>query len=202
MDGNRDEESKLINFSHTSQEDKIAFVGPFGVGKTTALNAISDVPVIQTEALSTELNEIQRKEGKKTTTVGMEYGLLHFPDGTRVDLVGVPGQERFSVVWDILLPRCTAVVVWLSYESETLDNDAHQWLQMLQKRRAIERVAVGITRAPESGQDRVLNMLRPIVAEYHPYAPVITADVRDPVQVMQAIMMALTTPYYTPEKVA
>lgn len=179
--------------------EKIAFVGPFGVGKTTALRVISDVGVINTEAKSTEVSRIQKAEGKTTTTVGMDYGAWHFDDGTRVELIGVPGQQRFSAVWNVLLPQCTAVVLWLSQESADLEKDMEFWLRLLEEKGAINRVAVAVTRATDFEEEVLLAYLRPLVAKYHPCAPLLVADPREKNHVVQAVMMALSTPYYDPQ---
>jgi hypothetical protein len=79
-------------------EHKIIFGGPVGAGKTTAIAAISDIPVVKTEAKPTD----DTAQIKATTTVAMDYGVLHLGDGGKVHLYGTPGQERFSFMWDIL----------------------------------------------------------------------------------------------------
>ncbi|MHB8252618.1 MAG: GTP-binding protein [Acidiferrobacter sp.] len=79
-------------------EHKIVFGGPVGAGKTTAIAAISDVPLIKTEAKpSDDVGKL-----KATTTVAMDYGILQLGGGAKVHLYGTPGQERFSFMWDIL----------------------------------------------------------------------------------------------------
>ena len=54
-------------------EQKIIFGGPVGAGKTTAITAISDIPVVATEVAPTD----DVAKIKKSTTVAMDYGLLH-----------------------------------------------------------------------------------------------------------------------------
>ena len=90
---------------HTSPKEvfdfKIVVAGPFAAGKTTLIEAGSDVPLVGTEAPTSG----PEASVKAMTTVGMEYGTLTFA-GSQFDaelrLYGVPGQERFSFMWDIM----------------------------------------------------------------------------------------------------
>ncbi len=80
---------------------KIVVAGPFAAGKTTLITTVSDRPVVGTEAPTSG----HEAAVKATTTVGMEYGTLSAGDdhlGVELDLYGVPGQERFSFMWDIV----------------------------------------------------------------------------------------------------
>lgn len=75
---------------------KLVVAGPVGTGKTTFIGALSEIPVVETEALATE------DLGKPTTTVGLDFGLLTL-DGVTLHLYGTPGQDRFDFMWDILM---------------------------------------------------------------------------------------------------
>ena len=61
---------------------KIVFTGSVGVGKTTALKAISDIPPVTTDERSIEDEVVAMKE---TTTVAMDYGALILASGAKVD---------------------------------------------------------------------------------------------------------------------
>ncbi|WP_024539004.1 GTP-binding protein [Comamonas badia] len=173
---------------------QVVFVGPFGVGKTTALRAVSDIPVVNTEASSGEATTLA-DSGKTTTTVGFDYGEWTFPDGARVALIGVPGQERFNAMWDALLPQSSAVVLWLYGNRANALAECRFWLEALAVRKAVARLALALTRLPGDTPDHTLEPFRQLTGNYHPLAPVLTADPREPAQVMQAIMVALSTPY-------
>jgi signal recognition particle receptor subunit beta len=173
---------------------QVVFAGPFGVGKTTALRAVTDVPVTSTEDWSSEQYAAD-SPGKTTTTVGFDYGEWGFPDGTRVALIGVPGQERFNAMWDALLPQSSAIVLWLYGNRADSLADCRFWLEALAKRQAVARLAVALTRLPHDAPDCELEPFRRLIGLYHPLAPVITSDPREPASVMQAIMVALSTPY-------
>jgi uncharacterized protein len=49
---------------------KIIFTGPVGAGKTTAIGAISDTPVISTEQMATD--DVQQRKEKTTVAMDME----------------------------------------------------------------------------------------------------------------------------------
>jgi signal recognition particle receptor subunit beta len=82
---------------------KIVIAGGFGVGKTTAVAAISEIPVLTTEAAMTEVAaEIDRTghtPAKHLTTVALDFGRLTIDDEIKLYLFGTPGQDRFGFMW-------------------------------------------------------------------------------------------------------
>ncbi|MDO9238739.1 MAG: ATP/GTP-binding protein, partial [Methylicorpusculum sp.] len=88
---------------------KILFTGPVGAGKTTAINSISDVPPIKTDAAASDMT----KARKPSTTVAMDYGLIHLAGGEKIHLYGTPGQERFDFMWDILVTGGIGLILLL-----------------------------------------------------------------------------------------
>jgi uncharacterized protein len=88
-------------------QHKIIFTGPVGAGKTTAINAISDIPVVSTEARPSD----ETVSIKSSTTVAMDYGVLVLAEGTKVHLYGTPGQTRFSFMWEILSEGALGLIV-------------------------------------------------------------------------------------------
>ena len=88
---------------------KLVFAGPVGSGKTTAIQTLSDIEVVRTEANASD--EVQRL--KKTTTVAMDYGLMKLASGDQVRLYGTPGQKRFDFMWDILTENALGLVLML-----------------------------------------------------------------------------------------
>lgn len=179
--------------------NRIAFVGPFGVGKTTALRTVSDTEVVSTEVASAEVGQ-QASPDKTTTTVGFDYGEWQFPGGERVALYGVPGQQRFDGMWDSLLPQSSAIVLWLFGNQASVLDDATFWLTALAKRKALAKIAVALTRVTDDQLVELMPKVRAVVQKFHPLAPVITADPRDPADVIQAISIAMLSPYCTLEQ--
>ena len=67
-------------------------------------------------------------------------------------------------------------------------------MNALAQRKAVARLAIAVTRMP-ADSEAALEPYRELIAQYHPLAPVITADPRESSDVLQAITMALTSPY-------
>jgi signal recognition particle receptor subunit beta len=85
--------------------------GGFGVGKTTMVQALSEIPPLVTEeALTTAsvgLDDVSAVPGKTTTTVAMDFGRISMDDLV-LYLFGTPGQDRFWFMWDELAPAPSA----------------------------------------------------------------------------------------------
>ncbi|MFC7532468.1 ATP/GTP-binding protein [Actinoplanes sp. GCM10030250] len=80
--------------------------GGFGVGKTTAVGAISEIPAIRTEswmtAATAQIDRLDPGIDKTTTTVAMDFGRITIDNSLVLYLFGTPGQPRFWQMWDDL----------------------------------------------------------------------------------------------------
>jgi hypothetical protein len=94
---------------------KIVIGGGFGVGKTTLVGSISEVRPLNTEeTLSTAsigVDSLAGVSSKRTTTVALDYGRLTLGNQVTLYLFGLPGQERFSFLWDQLSYGALGAVV-------------------------------------------------------------------------------------------
>jgi len=82
---------------------KIVIAGGFGVGKTTAVSAISEITPLTTEAAITsvaaEIDRTGEVPAKVSTTVALDFGCITIDDDLKLYLFGTPGQDRFGFMW-------------------------------------------------------------------------------------------------------
>ncbi|WP_407648776.1 GTP-binding protein [Actinacidiphila epipremni] len=82
---------------------KLIITGPFGVGKTTLIRTLSEIPTLHTEEVMTRSSvghdDLKGLPEKATTTVAVDFGRLTVPGDLVLYLFGTPGQERFFPLW-------------------------------------------------------------------------------------------------------
>ena len=120
---------------------KIVFAGPVGSGKTTAIQTLSDIEVVRTEARASD--EVARL--KPTTTVAMDYGVLNLPGGEKVMLYGTPGQERFNFMWEILSEGGIGLVLLINNANPDPLADLQGYLHAFKDFISKTAVAIGVT---------------------------------------------------------
>jgi uncharacterized protein len=94
---------------------KVLIAGGFGVGKTTLVRSLSEIPPLLTEqemtVASIGIDDADMVPDKRTTTVAMDFGRITVDDSLILYLFGTPGQSRFWFMWDELARGSVGAVV-------------------------------------------------------------------------------------------
>lgn len=173
-----------------TQSAKIVIAGGFGVGKTTLIGSVSDVTPLRMEQPITQdsvgVDDLRGTPGKKTTTVGMDFGRLHLSDGDGGDqialyLFGLPGQMRFRLLWQELADGAMGCLVL----ADTRDLDAcHPALDLLDALHMPHTVAINtFPDAPSYPETELRQALA-----LDPGTPLTFCDARDRTSSMLALI--------------
>lgn len=126
---------------------KLVFAGPVGSGKTTAIQSLSDIDVVSTEASASD----ETRELKNTTTVAMDYGLMRLSNGDQVRLYGTPGQKRFDFMWDILTEDALGLVLMIRGNAPDPVGDLRLYVKEFRDFIDSTSLVVGVTHTEEGG---------------------------------------------------
>lgn len=163
---------------------KIVFVGNVGSGKTTAVTAISETPMLGTEAKATEQDALHRKE---TTTVGLEYCVTYIDD-EKLHIYGTPGQRRFDFMSQIACKGSAGMVILIDNGHHDPLTEVDYFLQFHCHYLKTHPAIIGITHYDDNNTNTNL-------IEYHRYirdngfsCAVMRLDARDKGQVQRLVI--------------
>lgn len=167
-------------------ESKIIFTGPVGVGKTTAIAAISDEPPIQTDASASDMTLAR----KGHTTVAMDYGVINLDADTKVHLYGTPGQERFDFMWEILSTGALGLVLMLDNTRPNPLKDLEFFLDAFKDLLSYAPVVLGVTKMDLKTSPSV-GVYQQFLAERKLNIPVFEVDGREPNDIKHLVVALL-----------
>ena len=167
-------------------ENKIIFTGPVGVGKTTAIAALSDDPPVQTDASASDMTAVR----KGYTTVAMDYGVIRLDENTKVHLYGTQGQERFDFMWGILSKGSMGLILLLDNTRANPLKDLKFFLDSFRDLLKDAPVVVGITKMDLRNQPGV-DVYQQYLAQHGLNVPVFEVDARNEDDVKQLVTAML-----------
>ncbi len=172
-----------------TQHKKIIFTGPVGAGKTTAIESMSDIPIVSTNEGASDMT----KSRKSHTTVAMDYGQIKIGDKEKIHLYGTPGQERFSFMWDILTKGALGLILLLDNSRDNPQQDLKFYTQSFKEFINNGELVIGITRIDDVTAPSIYEY-REWLDEMAIHAPVFSVDARerqDVSSLVQALLFSL-----------
>jgi signal recognition particle receptor subunit beta len=157
----------------TGTRPKLVFAGSIGAGKTTAISALSDGPIVLTEAKPSD----DTRSRKSTTTVAMDYGSMAL-GGTHIQLYGTPGQKRFDFMGQILAPQAWGIVVFVNNREEDPLSDLRYYLKQYRNFADKARMVVAVTHHDSTPKPDVPDYQK-VVQDENLDLPVVVSDPRN-----------------------
>lgn len=115
---------------------KIAVAGLTNAGKSTLVKTIAEISHFSTDIISPSEN--------RETTIAIDFGVLRLNEYYAIYLYGLPGQDRFSFMWDVVR-RGTEGFIYLTEASQINDEIDLKRYQVISKKFAKPHV-VGVTK--------------------------------------------------------
>lgn len=154
--------------------DKLVFAGPVGVGKTTAIACLSEIPPVSTDVKATD-ETLQKKEN---TTVAMDYGFMTLEDGQYLHLYGTPGQSRFDFMWDILTEGSIGLILLVDATSDDPAGDLDYYLDRFDNFVKRTGAVIGISRS-DLTERNVFDELNERLVKRNQPLPIFEIDARE-----------------------
>jgi len=170
------------------REYKLVFTGPMGVGKTTAIAAISERAPISTDVANADASV-----AKATTTVGLDFGELTLDNGDRLRLYGTPGQSRFDFMWKILVRDALGLAILLDNSRPAPLEDLATYLDGFADALQDMPCALGISRSESHPSPSLDDYARALHARGL-VMPVLAVDLRkgsDVISLIETLLMQI-----------
>ncbi len=154
------------------REYKLIFAGSMGAGKTTAIEKLSEIDVVNTDVANTD----KGAHLKALTTVGIDYGQIVIPPDIKLGLYGVPGQERFNFLWSIVSQGSLGAVILVDATSVESLGFAESHIDFFAEK-GLENLIIGVTHTDVEGACSIDDFYAIAEKRSYPF-PVFTVDAR------------------------
>ena len=176
-----------IHLPDTARElVKILVAGPFGVGKTTLIDSVSEIRPLHTEErlseASVQVDDLDGVREKATTTVAIDFGRISLPGGIVLYLFGTPGQERFRALWEDIAYGALGALVLV--DSRRIDA-SFDVLALVEESGL--PYAVAFNTFPDAPRHHTEQQLRAAL-DLAPDTPLVTCDARDADSSLDALL--------------
>lgn len=168
------------------QQNKIVFGGTTGAGKSQAMKVLSDIPVIETQAVHTD----RQAHTQHLTTVGIDYGEIVLEDKTPIGLYGTPEQDHFNFMWSLVGKGTIGIVILIDHSRKERLQDLEFYLKTLQAYGA--HLVIGITQLDQQ-EDHKLKIYRDLMKEYQCSYPLFEIDTQEKNDVLLMIEALITS---------
>ena len=108
---------------------KIIVGGHFNAGKTTFVNTVSEIVSLSTEK---KISNPSEKRFKERTTTAMDFGKTSL-QGKELNVFGIPGQKRFSFMWEMLSRGASGFIFLVDSTTEELWGDTLKQIEIMVK---------------------------------------------------------------------
>jgi len=137
---------------------KLAFFGEVGSGKTRIVNTLSEIDTIDTDVASSV------DIGKEYTTVGIDYGRINLDSETALGLYGVPGQKRYSFLWETVSNSLWCMALLFKYGETVNEENVNDLLDFFYPANNDVPCVIGISHSEDCTDDEFREFIKAIQA--------------------------------------
>lgn len=164
--------------------------GTVGAGKTTFVQTLSEIEVVNTDRPATDETLFLKSE----TTVALDFGRVILSPNMDLHIYGTPGQSRFDFMWDLLIQNAHTYILLVAAHRPDNFHYSREILTFINQRVQIPML-IGLTHTDCPGALDSAEIMR--MLGYNPKAqdcpPIIKVNPTERASVIEAlvILMAL-----------